>query len=95
MGGTESKEYQMSFVQSKNREEIVFLLIKSLPLKGVFKCETRIGSWMVYAEFIVIKGMGEPLLGRDTAMKLGVVKIDANVAAVFIFTISRSVSSSR
>ncbi len=53
-----------------------------LPLKGAFKCDVRIGSRMVHAEFIVIKGTGEPLLGRETAMKLGVLKIGTDIATV-------------
>ncbi len=55
---------------------------------------------MVQAEFIVIKGTGEPLLGRETAKKLGVLKIGTDIAAVTDLqtitsvTISRSVSGS-
>lgn len=37
---------------------------------------------MVHAEFIVIKGTGEPLLGRETAMKLGVLKFGTDIAAI-------------
>lgn len=33
-------------------------------------------------EIIVMKGNGEPLLGKKTAMKLGVLKIGENVLAV-------------
>ncbi len=49
---------------------------------GAFKCDVRIGSQMVHAEFFVIKETGEPLLGRETAMKLGVLKIGTDIAAV-------------
>ena len=34
------------------------------------------------AELIVIKGKGIPLLGRETAIELGVLKISVDVAAV-------------
>lgn len=34
------------------------------------------------AEFTVFCGRGEPLLGKDTAVKLGVLRIGANVAGV-------------
>lgn len=34
------------------------------------------------AEFIVIKGDGEQLLGKNTVIKLGVLKIRENVSAV-------------
>ena len=36
----------------------------------------------MHAEFRVVKGEGVPLLGRDSAMKLGVLKIGVDVAAV-------------
>ena len=35
------------------------------------------------AEFCVINGKGEPLLGRETATDLGVLKIGLEVAAVY------------
>ncbi len=53
-----------------------------LPVMGAFKCDVRIGSQMVHAEFFVIKGTGEPLLGRETSMKPGVLKIGTDIAAV-------------
>ena len=34
------------------------------------------------AEFCMINGKGDPLLGRDTATSLGVVKIGIDIAAV-------------
>lgn len=52
---------------------------QSLPVKGAFKCEIKIGDRTDQAEFIVIKGNGEPLLEQKTAMKLGVLKV-ANIA---------------
>lgn len=48
---------------------------QALPVKGAFQCETIIGNKREQAEFIVIKGNGEPLLGKKTAIKLGVLKI--------------------
>lgn len=42
----------------------------------------KIGDRTDEAEFIVIRGNGEPLLGRKTVVKLGVLKIGENVAVV-------------
>lgn len=53
-----------------------------LLVKGIFWCEVGIGKRSTTAEFTVICGRGEPLLGKDTAVKLGVLRIGANVAAV-------------
>lgn len=53
-----------------------------LPVKGIFWCEVGIGRRSTTAEFTVIHGRGEPLLGKDTAVKLGVLRIGANVAVV-------------
>ncbi|XP_077861574.1 uncharacterized protein LOC144342001, partial [Saccoglossus kowalevskii] len=46
----------------------------SLSVKGSFTCNTSVGDSSVQAEFLVIRGKGIPLLGRQTAMKLGVFK---------------------
>lgn len=55
---------------------------KPLPLKGRFTCEVLIGRGKAQAEFLVIKGKGVPLLCKDTAMKLGVLKIGVDIATV-------------
>ena len=52
-----------------------------MSVKGALKCEITIGNKTDKAEFIVIKGNGEPLLGKRTAMKR-VLKIGENVSAV-------------
>ena len=49
---------------------------------GKFTCETREGQGIARAEFIVMKGKGIPLLGRPTAMKLGMLKIGVDIAMV-------------
>ncbi len=73
----------MPFVHLRYRKQNVsYSSDQPLPVKRAFKCDVRIGSRMVHAEFIVIKGTGEPLLGRETAMKLGVLKIGTNISAV-------------
>ena len=55
---------------------------KPLPVKGRFTCEVVVGQGKAQAEFLVIKGKGVPLLGKDTAMKLGVLKIGVDIATV-------------
>lgn len=53
-----------------------------LQVKGTFTCQAKCGSKSTRAEFLVIDGKGVPLLGKDTAMKLGVLKIGVDVAMV-------------
>lgn len=53
-----------------------------LPVKGIFTCQVGIGGRSTQAEFIVIRGQGEPLLGKETAIELGVLKIGTNISAV-------------
>ncbi|XP_014678291.1 PREDICTED: uncharacterized protein LOC106818084 [Priapulus caudatus] len=55
---------------------------KPLPVKGRFDCVIQAGGKVAEAEFLVIKGKGVPLLGRDTATKLGVLKIGIEIAAL-------------
>ena len=55
---------------------------KPLSVKGRFMCEVSIGKGKVQAEFLVIKGKGVPLLCKDTAMKLGVLRIGVDIATV-------------
>ncbi|CAL1586203.1 unnamed protein product [Knipowitschia caucasica] len=53
-----------------------------LPVKGVFTCDVKIGKRATQAEFTVIAGQGVPLLGRQTATELGVLRVGVGVAAV-------------
>jgi len=55
---------------------------KPLPVKGRFMCEVSVGKGRAQAEFLVIRGKGVPLLSKDTAMKLGVLKIGVDIATV-------------
>ncbi len=71
-----------SYIPGTERNFFSYSSDQPLPVKRAFKCDVRIGSQMVRAEFFVIKGTGEPLLGRETAMKLGVLKIGTDIAAV-------------
>ena len=53
-----------------------------LDVIGAFHCETAVGNNSVDAEFCLINGKGESLLGREIAMSLGVMKMGVQVAAV-------------
>ncbi len=52
---------------------------KPVEVLGTFIAATSTNSKEVNAEFTVIKGTGEPLFGRDTAIQLGVLKMGANI----------------
>ena len=49
---------------------------------GTFFCEVSAGSNTARANFCVINGEGDPLLGKDTATSLGILKIGIGIAAV-------------
>ena len=55
---------------------------KPLSIKGSFNCDVKAGCGVTQAEFLVIKGKGIPLLGRDTAIALGTLKVGIDVATV-------------
>ena len=65
-----------------DRRVYAYASSKPLSVKGRFICEALIGKGKAQAEFIVIKGKGVPLLCKDTAMKLGVLRIGVDVATV-------------
>ena len=65
-----------------DRKLYAYACSKPLPVKGRFICEVLIGKGKAQAEFLVIKGKGVPLLCKDTAMKLGVLRIGVDVATV-------------
>lgn len=64
-----------SYVPKERRNMYAYSSTQPLSVKGAFKCEIQIGDRTEEAEFIVINGNGEPLLGKKTATKLGVLKI--------------------
>ena len=51
-------------------------------IKGTFGCNVQAGNKIAPAEFFVIKGKGIPLIGKDTAMTLEMLKIGNNTAAI-------------
>ena len=53
-----------------------------LDVIGTFSCEVSAGSNTASANVCVINGEGDPLLGKDTATSLGVLKIGIGIAAV-------------
>ena len=55
---------------------------KPLPGKGRYMCEVVVGQGKAQAEFLINKGKGVPLLGKDTAMKLDVLKIGVDITTV-------------
>ena len=65
-----------------DRKLYAYASSKPLPVKGRFICEVLIGKGKAQAEFLIIKGKGVPLLCKDTAMKLGVLRIGVDVTTV-------------
>ena len=55
---------------------------KPINVKGTFETTVECGSRAVKTSFMVIDGNGVPLLGKETAMNLGVLKIGVDIAAV-------------
>ena len=70
--------------ESTRADKKLYTYASQAPLDviGTFRCETSVGNTTVGAEFCVINGKGESLLGRDTAVGLGVLKMGVDVAAV-------------
>ena len=70
--------------KSARSDKKLFAYASQTPLDviGTFSCEVSAGRNTANAEFCVISGKGDPLLGRDTATSLGVLKIGIDVAAV-------------
>lgn len=71
-----------SYVPKIERKLYSYCSSEPLAVKGAFTCDVSIGKKTERAEFIVVRGKGEPLLGRETAMQLGVLRIGADIATV-------------
>ncbi len=71
-----------SYIPETERKLYSYSSNQPLTVKGAFLCEVIISNRTEQAEFIVIRGKGEPLLGRETAIKLGVLKIGADISAM-------------
>ena len=70
--------------KSARSDKKLFAYASQTPLDviGTFSCEVSAGRNTTNAEFFVTNGKGDPLLGRDTATGLGVLKIGIDIAAV-------------
>ena len=70
--------------KSARSEKKLYAYASQTPLDviGTFSYEVSTGRNTINAEFCVINGKGYPLLGRDTATSLGVLKIEIDIAAV-------------
>ena len=70
--------------QSARSDKKLFAYASQTPLEviGAFSCEVPVGRNTTNAEFCVINGKGDPLLGRDTATGLGVLKTGVDIATV-------------
>ena len=51
----------------RNKQIYAYTPDKPLEIKGTFECEVRTGKGREKAEFVVVKGRGVPLLGKQTA----------------------------
>lgn len=71
-------------VSTKTVTKSLYTYSSKEPLKtnGVFKFQINVGKQSTEAEFTVVEGDGEPLLGKQTAIELGVLKVDVNISAV-------------
>ena len=69
---------------SKKCDKKLYAYRSKEPLKvlGTFSALTKVAESEVQAEFVVIDGEGEALLGRETALQLGVLKLGAPVYTV-------------
>lgn len=79
----------MGMVQEKSSYVYVIAFCKETrasqaPPEGVgtFTCKTSGGHHVVDADIRVFSGWGESLLGRDTAIKLDILKMGVDVASV-------------
>jgi len=70
--------------ESVRADKRLYTYVSQTPLDviGTFHCETSVFNNSVDAEYCVINGNGESLLGRETAMSLGVLKMGVHVAVV-------------
>ena len=66
----------------QNKQIYAYASDKPLEIKGTFECEVRAGKGREKAEFVVVRGRGVPLLGKQTATKLGMIKVGIDVGAV-------------
>lgn len=71
-----------SYIPTSKKKLYSYSSSPPLTVKGAFTCEVSIENKNEHAEFIVIRGNGEPLMGKLTVMHLGVLRIGASISAV-------------
>ena len=84
MGNTEDKKGQMQISNGSPRVKSCTRMLVNNPCRSRVHLIVKFkqGKNVTDSEFLVIKGTGVPLLGKETAMKLNVLKIGIDVAAV-------------
>jgi len=75
------KENHVACVSSKSTKELcAYGTQEPLKISGTFTATVKCNSKTIHdVEFVVIDGKRQALLGRDTALKLGVIKLMHNV----------------
>ena len=72
----------MCFIQ-RDKKLYAYGSTEPLEVAGTFKATVSVGNDSVEnEEFVVIEGAGQPLLGRDTALKLNVFRLDPSVNVI-------------
>ena len=71
-----------SSVNPTGKQLYTYASDQPLTIKGTFGCNIQAGNKITPAEFFVIKGKGIPLIGKETAITLGMLKIGINIAAI-------------
>ena len=66
----------------QNKQIYSYASEKSLEIKGTFECEVRAGKGREKAEFVVVRGRCIPMLVKQTATRLGMMKVGIDVGAV-------------
>ena len=67
---------------SSNKKLYASASEEPLTVKSKFTCSVKCGQRATRADFLVVEDKDIPLLGRDTATELGVLKIGAEIATV-------------
>ena len=83
-GTWEELKSQKIECKSRKCKKKLYAYRSSVPLKviGCFEARVVLGDRVCGAEFVVIKGKGQPLLGRSTATKLGVLQIGSLINSI-------------
>ena len=78
------KEQRIKCSSSVKKPKRLFAYASKQPLDilGTFTCDVKVSSRSIRTDFCVLKGQGMPLLSRNSAIELGVLKIGIDVAAV-------------